>query len=234
MSAAVPATVAQGAAAQSRVARLLGSSVGLKLVMAVTGVILSGFVLGHMTGNLLAFQGPEAIRKYALGLRAFPAVLWGVRLGLLAAVALHIWAYWLLSRRSWTARPQGYREIAFQESSWASRSMRWTGPLLLAFIVYHLLHMTTGTVHPDFRGDFDVYHNLVVGLRVAWVGGFYVLATGALALHLWHGIWSLFQSLGISQPRHQSLARRLATVFTIIVCGGFAAVPLAILADFLK
>ena len=112
--------------------------------------------------------------------------------------------------------------------------MRWTGPLLLVFIVYHLLHMTTGTVHPDFNREFDVYHNLISGLQVAWVGWFYVIAVGALALHLWHGVWSLFQSLGFSQPRYASVARRLATAFTILVCGGFAAVPLAILFGYLR
>jgi len=210
------------------------SSIGQKLVMAATGVVLSLFVLGHMTGNLLAFQGPDAIRKYALGLRMFPALLWAVRLGLLAAVGLHIWAYWVLSRKSWSARPEGYRVAAYEESSWASRTMRWTGPVLLAFIIYHILHMTTGTLHPSFDHNFDVYGNLITGLQVAPVAAFYIIAMFALGFHLWHGIWSMFQTIGISQPRHKSIARRLATVFTIVVVGGFLAVPVAILTGFLK
>jgi succinate dehydrogenase / fumarate reductase cytochrome b subunit len=111
--------------------------------------------------------------------------------------------------------------------------MRWTGPFLAAFIVYHLLHLTTGTVHPSFR-EGDVYHNLVAGLRVTWVAVFYIVAMGCLALHTFHGVWSMFQSLGVSQPRYESFARRLATIFTIIVVGGFVIIPIAVLAGLLK
>ena len=232
-----PSTViVQSPPSASRLTRLIQSSIGQKLVIAATGVILSLFVLGHMAGNLLAFQGSEAIRKYALGLRMFPALLWAVRLGLLAAVGLHIWAYWVLSWKSWGARPAGYRVTAYEESSWASRTMRWTGPILLAFVIYHILHMTLGlkALHPNFDHNYDVYHNLVTGLQVVWVGVFYIVAALALGFHLWHGVWSLFQTIGISQPRYKSVARRLATIFTIVVVGGFIAVPLAILTGFLR
>lgn len=230
-----PSTViVQSPPSVSRLSRLMQSSIGQKLVIAATGVIMSLFVLGHMTGNLLVFQGPEAIRKYALGLRMFPALLWAVRLGLLASVGLHIWAYWVLSWKSWGARPAGYRVTTYEESSWASRTMRWTGPILLAFIIFHIFHMTLGALNPQFDHNFDVYHNLVTGLRDVWIGGFYVIAVFALGFHLWHGIWSMFQTFGISQPRYESLARRLATVFTIVVVGGFVAVPLAILTGFLR
>ena len=230
-----PSTViVQSLPSASRLRRLMQSSIGQKLVIAATGVIMSLFVLGHMTGNLLVFQGPEAIRKYALGLRMFPALLWAVRLGLLASVGLHIWAYWVLSWKSWGARPAGYRVTTYEESSWASRTMRWTGPILLAFIIFHILHLTTGTLHSSFDSNFDVYHNLVTGLQVVPVAAFYILAMFALGFHLWHGIWSMFQTFGISQPRYQSLARRLATVFTIVVVAGFVAVPLAILTGFLR
>lgn len=230
-----PSTViVQSPPSASRLSRLMQSSIGQKLVIAATGVVMSLFVLGHMTGNLLAFQGPEAIRKYALGLRMFPALLWAVRLGLLASVGLHIWAYWMLSWKSWGARPAGYRVTTYEESSWASRTMRWTGPILLAFIIFHILHLTTGTLHSNFDSNFDVYHNLVTGLQVVPVAAFYILAMFALGFHLWHGIWSMFQTFGISQPRYESLARRLATVFTIVVVGGFVAVPIAILTGFLR
>jgi succinate dehydrogenase / fumarate reductase cytochrome b subunit len=201
--------------------------------MAATGVVLSGFVLGHMAGNLTAFSGAAALDAYGAALRKFPAVLWGVRLGLLASVALHIWAYWMLTQKSWSARPQGYRVNTYLESTWASRTMRWTGPLLAVFIVYHLLHLTTGTVHPDFR-EGRVYDNLVSGLQVLPVAIFYIAAMGALGFHLWHGVWSLFQSIGVSQPRYDSFARRLATVFTIVVVGGFVIIPLAVLAGVLR
>lgn len=239
MSADAPSTVPNMVIVQSpstafrRGGRLLQSSIGQKIVMAVTGVILSGFVLGHMAGNLTAFSGASAMDAYGASLRKWPLLLWSVRLGLLAAVGLHIWAYWMLSRRSWSARPQDYRVTSHQESSFASRTMRWTGPLLLAFIVFHLLHMTTGTVHPNFQ-EGHVYQNLITGLQVLPVAIFYLVAMGALAFHLWHGVWSLFQSVGISQPRYDSLARRFATLFTIVVVLGFAAIPLAVIAGVLR
>jgi succinate dehydrogenase / fumarate reductase cytochrome b subunit len=223
----------QTPATTSRASQFFQSSLGQKLAMAATGVVLSGFVLGHMAGNLTAFNGAAALDAYGAALRRFPALLWGVRLGLLASVVLHIWAYWMLSQKSWGARPQGYRVNTYQESSWASRTMRWTGPFLAVFIVYHLLHLTTGNVHPDFQ-EGRVYHNLISGLKVLPVAIFYVAATGALGFHLWHGVWSLFQSIGISQPRYDSFGRRLATLFTIVVVGGFAIIPLAVLAGILR
>ncbi len=232
-STASTAVVAQAPAAQSRLARILGSSIGQKLVMAATGIVLSGFIVGHMAGNLTVFKGAAAINAYGAALRKIPALLWGVRAFLLLSVLLHIWAYLALSIKSWGARPKGYKVAAYKEASLASRTMRWTGPILAAFIIYHLLHLTTGTVHPSFR-EGDVYHNLVAGLSVTWVAAFYIVAMLCLALHVFHGVWSLFQSLGVSQPRYDSLARRFATIFTIIVVGGFIIIPIAVLAGMLK
>lgn len=217
----------------SRFKRLMTSTIGLKVVMAATGIVLSGFVLLHMMGNLIAFTGAEAMDAYGAALRKVPAALWGMRLVLLASVGLHIWAYWALMRISLAARRKPYQKVAYQESSYASRTMRWTGPLLAIFIVYHILHMTTGQAHPQFE-EGRVYQNLISGLQVAWVAWFYIVAVLALGFHLFHGVWSLFQSLGVSQPRYQSFARRLATAFTIIVVGGFVLIPVAILMGFLK
>jgi succinate dehydrogenase / fumarate reductase, cytochrome b subunit len=225
--------IASGAKVKSHVRWLWGSSIGLKIMMAVTGVILSGFVLGHMAGNLQIFQGQEAIDAYAKLLRREPALLWIVRLVLLASVAVHIWAYLLLTRVNQKARPAGYRERAHKETSYASASMRLTGPVLLAFIIYHILHMTTGTVHSDFR-EGEVFRNLIEAFSSAPVVIIYVLAMGMLAFHLWHGIWSLFQTLGFSQPRRRSFGRWFATVFTLLVVLGFVAVPVAIFAGFVE
>jgi succinate dehydrogenase / fumarate reductase cytochrome b subunit len=211
---------------------LLSSSVGLKIVMAATGVVLSGFVLGHMLGNLQVYQGPEAIDAYGKLLRREPALLWAVRIFLLMSVSLHIWAYLALTRKNLQARPQSYQIKKSRETSWASRSMTITGPLLLAFIIYHILHMTTGTVHPDFQ-EGAVYHNLVVGLKGV-AGVIYIVAMVMLAFHLWHGVWSMFQTLGLPEQRHGTLARLFATGFTLVVTLGFIAVPLAALAGFLK
>lgn len=234
MSAAAPdSTAAIAPASYGVVARIFRSSIGQKAIMALTGIALSGFVLAHMLGNLTAFQSPAAIDAYGAALRKVPAVLWVMRGGLLVAVVLHIWAYLALTRTSWAARPQGYTKTAYREASYASRTMRWTGPLLFAFIVFHLGDLTLGNFNPGFE-EGAVYRNLVASLRRGAVAAFYLVAMGALALHLWHGVWSLFQTLGFSQPRHQSLARRVATVFTIIVVLGFAMVPLAVIAGFLR
>ncbi len=220
---------------RNRLQRMLNSSIGLKITMALTGVILSGFVLVHMLGNLQAYQGAEALDAYGKLLRKEPALLWTFRLVLLSAVGLHIWAFIALTRKNLQARPQAYQARKYKESSFASRSMIITGPLILAFIIYHILHLTTGTVHPDFQ-EGHVYHNLVVGL---WglkgvVGVIYVVAMIMLAFHLWHGVWSMFQTLGAPEDRYRSLGRRFATIFTILVTLGFASVPLAVLAGFLK
>ena len=217
---------------RNRLQRMLNSSIGLKIIMALTGVILSGFVLVHMLGNLQVYQGPEALDAYGKLLRKEPALLWTFRLVLLSAVGLHIWAYLVLTRRNQQARPQAYQASKYKESSFASRSMRITGPLILAFIIYHILHLTTGTVHPDFQ-EGAVYHNLVAGLR-GIVGVIYVVAVIMLAFHLWHGIWSIFQTLGAPEGRYRSLGRRFATIFTILVTLGFATVPLAVLIGYLK
>ncbi|MGZ6807849.1 MAG: succinate dehydrogenase cytochrome b subunit [Mycobacteriaceae bacterium] len=214
---------------------MLNSSIGLKITIALTGVILSGFVLVHMLGNLQVYQGAEALDAYGKLLRKEPALLWTFRLVLLSAVGLHIWAVIVLTRKNLQARPQAYQARKYKESSFASRSMIITGPLILAFIIYHILHLTTGTVHPDFQ-EGAVYHNLIVGL---WglrgiVGVIYIVAMIMLAFHLWHGVWSMFQTLGAPEDRYRSLGRRFATIFTILVTLGFTSVPLAVLTGFLK
>jgi succinate dehydrogenase / fumarate reductase cytochrome b subunit len=219
--------------AHSRLKWRWGSSIGLKILMAVTGVILSGFVLGHMAGNLQVFQGQEAIDGYAKFLRREPALLWMVRLVLLTSVLVHIWAYLVLTRINLKARPARYREKAHKEASFASVSMRLTGPILLAFIIYHILHMTTGTVHSSFR-EGAVYDNLTSAFSSAVVVVIYVVAMIMLGFHLWHGVWSMFQTLGFSQTRHGTVARHFATVFTLLVVLGFIAVPLAIFSGAVK
>ncbi len=221
-------------APQTRLQRMLTSSIGLKISMALTGVILSGFVLVHMLGNLQAYQGAEALDAYGKLLRKEPALLWLFRFVLLAAVLIHIWAYLALTRKNQQARPVGYQALKPKESSYASRSMTITGPLILAFIIYHILHMTIGWrwVHPNFQ-EGDVYHNVVIGLR-GLAGVIYIAAMIMLAFHLWHGVWSMFQTLGAPEERYGSLGRRVATIFTILVTVGFATVPLAVLAGYLK
>lgn len=219
-----------------RVQRLVGSLVGKKIVMAATGVILLGFVLAHMAGNLKVFQGPEHFNAYAEGLRTVGApffargqLLWIARLILLAAVGLHIWAAVAVTRASWAARPDGYRSLDLIETTYAARTMRWGGALILLYVVYHLLDLTFGKVNPSFVPG-DVYHNLVASFSRAPVALAYIAAVLVLALHMYHGIYSAFQTLGLNHPKYNRWRRGFAAGYTLVVTVGFVAVPLAVLA----
>jgi succinate dehydrogenase / fumarate reductase cytochrome b subunit len=210
------------------------STVGTKILMAVTGIVLVAFVIGHMIGNLKAFAGAESFNAYAEFLRdvGYPALphtgfLWIFRIVLLAAVGFHIWAAVTLTRTSQAARAIGYRKVESQVFSYASRTMRWGGVILLAFIVYHLLHMTTGQVHPDFRSG-DAYYNLVAGFQSPIVVAAYLVAVAALSFHLHHGIWSMFQTLGAASPHYNGVRRPLASVIAVAVFLGFVSIPVAV------
>lgn len=203
------------------------TTIGKKVVMAGTGIILVGFVIGHVLGNLLVFRGPEAMNDYAALLKANAGLLWTVRLGLLAAVVLHITAALQLTRLDRAARPVGYAKYERQASTLGSRSMRWGGVALALFIVYHLLHFTTGTVHPTFSHT-DVYGNVVAAFGVWWIVLIYVAAMVFLGLHLYHGVWSVGRTLGVAPRSEQPLRRRLATVIAVLVWLGFTAIPLGV------
>ena len=206
---------------------LLATTIAKKVLMALTGVILTGFVLVHMTGNLLLYLGPEAINAYGEMLQSKPAVVWAARAVLLGSVLLHIWAAATLTLANLSARPVGYRKTAYEASTYASRTMRWGGPLLALFIVYHLLHFTVGSVHPDFvRGD--VYHNVVIGFQNPLVAFFYALSMVALSLHLFHGITSMLQTVGLSHPRYNGLRSMIGTAYAAIVTVGNLSFPLSV------
>jgi succinate dehydrogenase / fumarate reductase cytochrome b subunit len=219
----------------SRVTTLTQSLVGKKVVMAVSGVVLLGFVLGHMVGNLKIFQGPEHFNAYAEGLRTVGApffgrgqLLWLVRLALIAAAGLHIWAAYVVTRASWAARPVAYRTLRLVETTYAARTLRWGAVIILLFVVYHLLDLTFGPANPAFLPG-DAYHNVVASFGRAPVAVAYLVAMGALSLHLYHGIYSACQTLGLNHPRYNAARRGFALVFSLVVAGGFAAVPLAVL-----
>ncbi len=203
--------------------------------MAVTGAILCAFVLGHMIGNLQVYLGPETMNAYGVFLRALfhGAALWIVRAVLLAAVILHIWAATSLTLTSRRARPVAYREQKWKESTYASRTMRWSGVILFFFIVYHLMHFTFGNAHPSFI-EGDVYHNFVAGFRSVPVSLVYIVAMVLLGLHLRHGVWSLFQTLGVSHPRHIAMAKTGAWIFAAIIVLGNISFPLAVLAGIVR
>jgi succinate dehydrogenase / fumarate reductase cytochrome b subunit len=209
------------------------STVGKKVVMALTGAIGVGYVVVHMLGNLQVFEGAEKINAYAALLKSNLGLLWTARSILIAAVGLHIVAAYQLARTSQKSRPVGYKRWRSVGSDFASRTMRWTGPLLGLFIVYHLLHLTTGAVHPDFV-EADVYQNVISGFRVWYVSVIYIVAMLMLALHLYHGAWSMFESLGVNHPKYNRLIRALATILTAIVVVGFIAIPAAVLLGFIS
>ena len=225
----MPAVDSMAQAAQASPG-FLDASVGKKVVMAVTGIILFGFVTVHMLGNLQAYMGPVPMNHYAEFLHTMihGAGIWVFRLVLVTAVGFHAWAALSLTLANQSARPVGYRATQRQAATWASRTMPWTGVVLGLFIVYHILHFTTGTVHPDFIPG-DAYHNFVTGLRVPWTAGFYVLAQVCLGFHLWHGVWSLTQTLGWSHPRYNLLRRRFAMVMAVLVAGVNIGFPIAVL-----
>jgi succinate dehydrogenase / fumarate reductase cytochrome b subunit len=215
-------------------AQLWRSTVGKKIVMAVTGLIMIGFVIGHLAGNLLVFAGRDRINAYSAFLHSTGEVLWAVRLVLLAAVLLHILAAWQLTRIERAARPVGYAKHQYEAATFASRTIRWGGVLVLVFIVYHLLHMTVGTVHPSFAPH-DVYHNLTSGLEVWYVAAFYLISMAALGLHLYHGTWSSLKTLGVEQqPGVPLRRRRMVWLFAVLIALGFASIPLAVVMGFVR
>jgi succinate dehydrogenase cytochrome b subunit len=215
--------------------RFWQTTVGKKAIMAVTGFVLFGFVCGHLLGNLQVFLPPEKLNHYAATLKSLPVLLWGTRITLLLAVGLHIWSsfqLWLLQRE---ARPIKYIKKANLNSTYASRTMLWSGPILLAFVIFHLLQFTFGAVHPGAPFDKqNVYNNVVTGFQVWPVSLFYIIAMTMLCYHLYHGLWSMIQSLGFSHPVYTPWLQRLAKVVAILIAAGNISIPVAVLAGFIK
>ena len=227
----------------NRFIALWDTVIGKKIVMAVTGVVLILFVIAHMAGNLKIFSGPNEINTYSRFLRevgmpelGYGQLLWLVRIVLLACVALHITAAVQLSRMSWAARPVGYDTKRNIETTFAARTMRWGGALLVAFIIFHLLHLTGGIVgfRPGQFKDLAVYQNVVAAFAVWPVAVFYIIAMGALCLHLSHGIWSMLQTLGWNTARSQTTLKILSRVIAIVVFLGFSSVPVSVFAGWLR
>jgi succinate dehydrogenase / fumarate reductase, cytochrome b subunit len=207
-------------------ATLLASTIAKKVVMALTGLALFGFTALHIASHFLMFKSPVEYNQYAHMLQTNPPVLWGGRLFLLACVGLHIWAATSLTLANNAARPVGYRANATEASTYASRTMKWSGPLLLLFIVYHLLHFTVGSAHPNFvRGE--VAQNMATGFSNPVVLGFYLVSMLALGLHLAHGVSSMFQSIGLSHPSYNGLRKTASLGFAALVTLAALFLPLA-------
>jgi succinate dehydrogenase / fumarate reductase, cytochrome b subunit len=210
------------------------TTVGKKAALAVSGLVLFGFTVGHMLGNLQIYLGPEKFNAYAAGIKATLPLLWGVRSVLLVSVVVHIALAFDLYSRSSAARAIGYRMKRNVATSYAAITMKYSGPILLCYIIFHLAHFTAPGLSlggvPFSHAD--AYTNFVSSFKVPWVAGVYILANVFLGLHLYHGAWSLFQSLGISHPRYNPLRQRLAWGLSLLVTTGNVIMPLSVLAGF--
>ncbi len=216
------------------------SSIGRKWIVALSGIALVGFVIGHLVGNLQVFLGPEPLNRYGHFLQGLGELLWAVRFVLLAMVVVHILFTIKLRLESRAARPNRYAVTKHLRASWAGRWMVWSGLMVLCFIVFHLLHFTAQTIHPEYRnlvdaeGRHDVYRMMIAGFRDPLASGFYIVAVGLLGLHLNHGFQSMFQTLGLNSHKVGPVISRTGQVLSWLVFLGYASIPLAVLSGIVK
>ena len=208
---------------------------GKKALMAVTGAGLFGFVVAHLLGNLRIFVGQDAVNSYALFLKNTGELLWAARVGLLVMIGIHIWTAVQLTWEDAAARPVAYAERKFIKASLASRTMIWSGPIILSFIIYHLMHTTFMVIHPEYRslldaqGRHDVYSMVVLSFRQPAISLFYIASLFVLCFHLSHGLTSMFQSLGLQNDKTRSFLAIWAPRVAWLVFAGYASIPLAVL-----
>jgi succinate dehydrogenase / fumarate reductase cytochrome b subunit len=222
------------AAGRSRLRAFWDSSIGKKIVIGATGLVLVAFIVFHMAGNLQVFLGRDVFNKYSAILHTSEELLWLVRVILLVSVVLHIVAAYQLTMRDRAARPVGYARREPQVSSLASRLMRIGGVIILIFIPVHLLNFTTGDWHPDFAHG-DVYGNVIYAFE-AWplLAVFYVVATAFVGFHLYHGVWAMLRTLGVAKPSPDPQRRRAISALAWVVTLGFLAIPAAIVLGLLR
>ena len=224
-----------------RAVRFYDAPIGKKAVMAVTGVILVGYVIAHLLGNLQIYSStPAQINSYAAFLHNpnNAAALWAARIILLLAVILHIVASVQLFAQNRAARPVAYYKKDDVPTSYAARTMIWSGPIVALFVIFHVLHLTAGAILPtrDVGGNPitpDVRYNVISGFQNYAVSGFYIFAMILLCMHLYHGVWSMFQSLGISHPRYTPKLKKFAAILAILIAIGNCSIPIAVMAGLL-
>lgn len=214
----------------------LETSVGKKVLMATTGFIVFGFVVGHILGNLQLFMGPDRLNAYAAFLQGSGVLKWSVRIVLGLSVVVHIISAAQVTLQNWRARPTKYAVQKFQKTTYAARTMWLGGPIIALFVVYHLLHLTTGDVHPvpaGFTpgpdGVINVYNNVVFGFQSPLSSGIYIFTMVLIGLHLYHGLWSMMQSVGLNHPKYNPLRKGFAVVFALLVAGAGISLPVAVL-----
>jgi len=204
------------------------TTVGKKVVLAVSGLMLLVFVVGHLAGNLQIFLGAETLNAYAASLRRTPELLWPARIGLLAALVLHVVSSAQLVIANRRARPTPYAVKRDIETNYAARTMAISGPLVLLYVIYHLAMFTFLATGPGYSHT-DVYRNVVQAFQSPIVSAVYIATMLLLGLHLYHGIWSMLHTLGISSPHYRWLRRRLAPVVAVVITAGYISIPLAVL-----
>ncbi|MCB9779487.1 MAG: succinate dehydrogenase cytochrome b subunit [Alphaproteobacteria bacterium] len=227
--------------------RFTKSTIGLKVIMALSGLALFGFVIGHMLGNLQIYLGETTLDHYGESLKSNAGLLWIIRATLLGILTAHVVSSVKLVLRSKAARPQGYKQWKSKVSTYASRTMKMSGPIVLAFLVYHLLHFTVGfdslglgdtavstTIEHCSHvaaGELDcpVYANVIKGFSAPAIVAFYIFAQLLLGMHLGHGAYSMFRTLGLNNPRYDRLARAFATGVAVVIVVGNCSIPLAVL-----
>lgn len=219
---------------------LLISSIGRKWIVAITGVILLLFVCGHLLGNLSIFLGPDAINTYAKFLQGLGEILWVIRIGLLACVVLHITCTILLWIENRAATPQKYAVSNTLKTTVYARHMRLSGLVVLAFIIFHLAEFTLQAFTPEYKGfhdelgRHDVYRMVIAGFSSYWVSGFYIIAIGLLAMHLNHGIASLFQTLGFTTAKMRPIFEKGGAIIAWALFAGYVSIPFAVLLGILR
>lgn len=224
----------------NRAAGLPASTVAVKYLVAVSGAVLVAFVFAHMLGNLQVYLGPDSLNAYAASLRGLGGLLWVARIGLLAALVIHVWGIAALTLRNRAARGEPYERKMPLLSSFASRHMLLTGSIILAFVVYHLLHFTLGWVQPehfhlyDSAGRHDVYSMVVQGFRNPAIALSYIVAMGFLGLHLGHGTASAFRSAGLSGRQLRSTFEGLGRLVAVSVVVGNISIPVMCLVGVLQ
>lgn len=210
--------------------RTVSSSLGGKYIVALTGLGMVGFLVAHLTGNLLIFAGPEALAAYAKGLRDYPVVLWGMRIGLIVMTLLHVTVAIRLNVANRSARPVPYAKKTFMKASLPSRTMVLTGLLILAYVGFHLAHLTFRVTSEEIaaHGPWDVYNMLVTTFRHPAVSITYILAMLVLAMHLSHGVSSLTQTLGLNHPKYNPLLRALGPGLGLLLAAGYISIPVSV------
>jgi succinate dehydrogenase / fumarate reductase cytochrome b subunit len=227
------------------ITNIFGSSLGKKYIMAVSGLVMFLFVIGHLAGNLQFFLGAESINRYGHFLQTNLELIWPARIFLLAMMALHIWSAIKLSAENKAARPVPYADWNPTTASYASRTMLMSGIIIFVFIIYHLLHYTAQVKYLNFTGQsfvsfedpqkrHDIFKMMVVGFKNPWVSAFYIIGIGLLCLHLSHGVSSMFQSLGLKNKTYGPCLDRASRIIAWLIFLGYVSIPISVLLGYGK